>query len=108
LKLHTPPVLSNVPLRSREKGNAFEGSGKATISGRIIFGSFRNPDTHSAKQEASIAEASESAQQRRNQALANRARNNEFNTSRTIEKDAMARIQRLAAGKRNTRKTKGK
>lgn len=108
LSLYTPPVLSDVPYRTREKRNESEGRATATMAGRIIYGGFRNPDTQQAKQEVLIAEASDAAQQRRNQAIANMTRNNEFNTTQSIEKDATARMQRLVASKRNTRKAKGK
>jgi hypothetical protein len=107
LKLHTPSVLCDTPLRAREK-RADPHNGNPTMTGRMIFGGFRNPDTHSAKQQASIAEATEAALQRRNQVMANQARNKEFDTTHRIEKDTTARMQRLAAGKRNTRKSKGK
>ena len=108
MKLQIQPVLSKTPLRVRTKQNTSEGRGNAVIPGRIVFGKFRNPDTLSAKQEASIAEASESATQRRNQAMSIVARTNEFESNSRIERDATARMQRLAASKRNTRKGKGK
>ena len=107
-ELRTPAVLFNEPLRCQRKAISAAGNGVASIPGRIVFGEFRNPDTHTAMQEANIAQASEAAQQRRNQALDQIARKNEFERSQRIEKDATARMQRLAANKRNARKSKGK
>ena len=107
LELSTPPLLLDAPFRDRKKESA-ESNGTITLPGRIVFGGFRNPDTKAAQQEASILEATESAQKRRNQAMANSARSSEYDTSRQIERDATARMQRLAAVKRNTRKSKGK
>ena len=78
------------------------------VTGRIVFGGFRNPDTRSAMQEASIEEAAESAKLRRAQAVAGMARSNEYDTTRRIEKDVTSRMQKLQANKRNTRKGKGK
>jgi hypothetical protein len=78
------------------------------MPGRIIFGNFRNPDTHVAKQEATMAAAEEAAKERRSQMSAAIGRNNEFNTSQQIERDTTARMQRLAAGKRNSRRAKAK
>jgi len=87
---------------------SFEPVGKVLMPGRIVFGSFRNPDTHVAIQEASMAAAEEAVKERRNQIMAGLARNNEYNTSQQIERDATARMQRLAANKRNTRRSKAK
>ena len=106
--LETPPVLSDSLLETVTKQKRQPVDCQKTITGRLIFGDFKNPDTKSAIQEASIEEAAESAQQRRKQAMASRERNNEFNTTQRIEKDATARMQRLQANKRNARKSKGK
>lgn len=103
--LETPPVLSDSLLELVTKQNV---ECQKTIVGRLVFGNFRNPDTKSAIQDALIEEAEESAQQRRKQAMASRERNNEFNTTQRIEKDATARMQRLQANKRNARKSKGR
>jgi len=81
---------------------------KNLMIGRIIFGNFINPDTRSAQQEASIREASAAALERRNQATANRSKQNEYDTSRRIESDVTARMQRLKANKRNTKKGRSK
>lgn len=109
LQIETPPLLVDVPLRSGTDRSPTDAvKGLATIPGRIIFGAFQNPDTHSAKQEASIADAAEAAKERRTQLLDAQARNNEFNKSKQIEKDATARMQRLAANKRNARRAKAK
>jgi hypothetical protein len=107
LKLQTPPVLPDVLLRSQANRSVSEPSGTPTMPGRIIFGNFRNPDTHSAKQEVAIAEASEAAKERRKHLMAAQAHTNEFDTSRRIEMDATARMQRLAASKRSARRNKG-
>lgn len=107
-KLETPPVLVDFPFaRNTRKAKSY-ASPKSMIRGRMVFGGFRNPDTRTALQEASIEEAAESAEQRRVQALAGVARNSEYDTTRRIEKDITSRMQRLQANKRNTRKAKGK
>lgn len=108
LKIENPPVLDNVPLRSQKDKKSIEARGVSSMVGRVVFGEFRNPDTHSAKQEASMAEAAVAAQERRNQIMEAQARNNEYNKARQIEKDATARMQRLAANKRNARRAKAK
>lgn len=108
MNIPSPPVLVDVPLRSKGTLNSTEPSGAPSMPGRVIFGAFRNPDTHLAKQETAMAEASEAAKERRNQIMASQARNNEFNTSRQIERDATLRMQRLAASKRNARRAKAK
>mmetsp|Transcript_5422 Transcript_5422/g.13632 ORF Transcript_5422/g.13632 Transcript_5422/m.13632 type:complete len:116 (-) Transcript_5422:2550-2897(-) len=79
-------------------------SPKILMIGRVIFGNFVNPDTRSARKEASMRQASAAALERRNQAIANRAKNNEYDISRRIESEVTARMQRLAAGKRDTKK----
>jgi len=109
-KLETPPNL-NVEFRSLESKSTAETksqlpSSKILIPGRIIFGNFVNPDTRSAQQDASIKEASAAALERRNQALANRTKESEYDITRKIESSATARMQRLAASKRNARKGK--
>ena len=76
--------------------------------GRLVFGNFTNPDTRSAQQEASIKQASAAALERRNQAMASRTKQNEYDTSRRIESDVTSRIQRLAASKRNAKRGKNK
>jgi hypothetical protein len=108
LRLKTPPLLENEPLRIKSRNQKEKGRGVPTMTGRIIFGEFRNPDTRIAKQEASISEASEAAKLRRSQAVAANVRNHEYDSTRRVENDVTARIQRLAAGKRSTRKAKGK
>jgi hypothetical protein len=108
LKIENTPVLDNVPLRSQKDKKSIEARGVSSMVGRVVFGEFRNPDTHSAKQEASMAEAAVAAQERRSQIMEAQARNNEYNKARQIEKDATARMQRLAANKRNARRAKAK
>jgi hypothetical protein len=80
----------------------------SNMPGRKTFGGFQNPDTRSATQEAAIAEASKAAAQRRAAAVAGQSRRNEFDTTRTIEREVTARMQRLAAEKRSTRRSKAK
>ena len=83
-------------------------SPKNLMIGRVIFGKFINPDTRSAQQEASIKQASAAALKRRNQAMESRTKQNAYDTTRKIESDVTARMQRLAASKRNTKKGKTK
>jgi hypothetical protein len=108
IDIESPPVLVGTPLRSKEDRKATEPRGTPSMPGRVVFGAFRNPDTHVAKQEIAMAEASEAAKERRSQVMAAQARGNEFNTSRQIERDATLRMQRLAASKRNARRSKAK
>lgn len=107
-KLETPPVILDFPFSSNTRTMKLDASRTSIIPGRIVFGGFRNPDTRSAMQEASIEEAAESAELRRAQAVAGMARSNEYDTTRRIEKDVTSRMQKLQANKRNTRKGKGK
>jgi hypothetical protein len=107
MTLETPSLLPDIPFRTQIQRND-TADGQTIIAGRIVFGNFKNPDTRSAIQEVSIEEAAESAEQRRNQALAGQARSNEYDTTRRIQNDVTARMQRLQASKRNTRKSKGK
>ena len=106
--LEIPPILSDSIVWSLQKDKTPRVEYQKTISGRLIFGNFRNPDTKSAMQEASIEEASKSAEQRRKQIMETQERNNAFTISNRIEKDATARMQRLQANKRNARKSKGR
>ena len=109
MKIRSPPLLEGVPLRSRQGNPSVPPAPKGStpsMAGRAIFGEFVNPDTRSAANEAGILAASEAAALRREHVMAMRAHNAEYDTSRRIEKNVMARTQRLAAGKRNTRKSK--
>lgn len=107
-RIETPAKLA-VDVRTLQKYNRGELSGTSVIPGRLAFGGFVNPDTRSAQQEAAIHDASEAAMERRNQILASRARQSEFDTTKRIEKEVTARMQRLAVNKRNARiKGKGK
>jgi hypothetical protein len=108
MRLSTPPVLSQIPLRHQNQKSPEGEDRKATMIGRLVFGEFVNPDTRSATQEAAIEAAAEAAAQRRGQVMANQARNKEYDTTRRIEMDVTSRNQKLAAGKRNVRKAKGK
>lgn len=111
-KLPTPANL-NVEFRF-SKGESFVEktsvmpSSKDLMIGRIVYGNFINPDTRSAQQQASIEQASAAALERRNQAMASRAKQNEYDTTRRIESDVTARMQRLAANKRNRKRGKTK
>jgi hypothetical protein len=107
-RIETPAKLS-VEVRMLKKYNKGEATGTRVIPGRVIFGGFVNPDTRSAQQEAAIMEASEAAMERRNEILASRARQGEFDNTKRIEKEVTARMQKLAVNKRNARiKSKGK
>ncbi len=108
VRIEKPPILVDIPLRSQKDKKSTESKGCPSIAGRFVFGAFRNPDTHSAKQEVSMAEAAEAAKERRSQMMDTLARNSEFNKSSQIERDATARMQRLAAGKRNARRATAK
>lgn len=101
------PTNLDVEYRS-PKMTSVETLSKDSMIGRRIFGDFVNPDTRSAQQEASIERASAAALERRNQAMASRAKQNEYDTTRRIESDITARMQRLAANKRNTKRGKNK
>jgi len=107
--LEIRPVLADMPLRRHQPKVRIEtGDANATMPGRKIFGGFQNPDTRAATQEAAIAAASEAASQRREAALENESRRDEYETSRAIEREATARMQRLAAQKRSARRSKAK
>lgn len=102
--LSITPTLPDTPSRPRKIKTEFQ----SCIGGRKVFGNFVNPDTQSAQQEAAISAASDAVAQRQIAVGQSQARNNEFDTTRTIERTVTARAQKLAAGKRNTRKSKGK
>jgi len=101
------PTNLDVEFRS-PKTTPVEPSSKDSMIGRRIFGDFVNPDTRSAQQEASIQQASAAALERRNQAMASRAKQNEYDTTRRIESDVTSRMQRLAASRRNTKRGKNR
>ena len=92
----------------KERPHDSSSSGQASIPGRLVFGGFVNPDTRSAQQSRAIEDASSAAIERRNQALAHHEKQNTYSRNSQIEKDVTARMQRLAASKRNARKGKGK
>lgn len=109
--LDTPPVLADVPLRGRAASKARSTTADVRheeFKGRMIFHKFVNPDTKSATQEAAISAAATAAAQRRANAAETRDRRNEMDSTRSIERNIMARTQRLAADKRNTRRSKAK
>jgi hypothetical protein len=102
------PDLSDTSLQRHASSVRLELSVDSAMPGRMVFGGFQNPDTRSATQEAAITAASEAATQRREAALASQQRRDQYDTSRAIERDATARMQRLAAQKRSARRAKGK
>ena len=106
LNLPTPTILGD-EFRF-EKSIPVVPMSNSPMIGRLVFGNFINPDTRSAQQEASIKQASAAALERRNQAMASRTKQNEYDTTRRIESDVTARMQRLAASKRNTKRGKKK
>jgi len=110
--IHVPPVLEGVPVRSRASAkankNCDDDHRQEVFGGRIVYRKFVNPDTKSATQEAAISAASEAAAQRRANAVQTMERRNEYDTTRQVERTVMARTQRLAADKRNTRKSNAK
>jgi hypothetical protein len=106
--LEVKPILTDTPLRQHQPKVRIEGGTTNDMPGRKIFGGFQNPDTRSATQEAAIVAASEAATQRREAALANQSRRDEYDTTRAIEREATARAQRLAAQKRSAKRSKAK
>lgn len=95
------PTLPDAPLRNRKSKGAFQSN----IGGRKTFANFVNPDTRSAQQEAAVTAATDSAAQRRAAVHQSQERTSD---NRAMERVVMARTQKLAAGKRNTRKARGK
>jgi len=95
----------NVPLRYHNGEKATKGRGRITkFPGRISFGDFKNPDTLKAKQDAAAQAASEAALQRRS--LHTQAAQGDYNATKQIEREATARMQRLASEKRQARRRK--
>jgi hypothetical protein len=74
-----------------------------TLAGRFKYGDFLNPDTRMAVQEAAQKNAALEGAQRRAQATAQASRHQEYDSTKHIERAATARLQRLAAEKRNTK-----
>lgn len=101
------PDLPEVPLRSARSGIEMPGR-KELLRGRVIYGDFSNPDTRQAAQEAAQQAAAVEAAHRRAHMLESSTRRNEFNTVSSIERNVTMRQQRLAADKRNTRRSKAK
>lgn len=102
------PILSGVPLRSGKSRTTTNVERQEEFKGRIVFGKFQNPDETSATQQAAIDAASQASAQRRANAAQTMERRNEYDSVRSIERNVMARTQRLAAEKRNTRRSKAK
>jgi len=99
----TLPVESNFPRKKKETVES-----QSNVCGRKIFANFSNPDTRSSQQEAAVAAASESAAKRRTITNQAQLKTSEFSTSQAIERAVTARTQRLAASKRNAKKSKSK
>jgi hypothetical protein len=98
------PIL-DVPLRQHIEGrHRGAGYGNETMRGRMVFGNFLNPDTRSAAQEAAQKAASAESAARR----ANLMERKTEVYGPSIEKSITLRQQRLAAEKRNTRRSKAK
>jgi len=77
---------------------------KSSFPGRIVIGEFSNPDTQKAEQAAAAKAASEAAAQRRT--LHSQAAEGSYDAAKKIEREATARMQRLAAERRNARRRK--
>lgn len=77
-----------------------------SLSGRIVFRDFINPDLRSTVLKASQENAALQAAARRAKIASNDARAAEYDTTRRIQLASTSRQQRLAAGKRNTRHSK--
>jgi RNB domain len=112
------PVL-DVPLRRDLATNNINDNKRASsttipstfiekFQGRRVFGGFINPDTRSYAQEESLRQAATETAVRRMNAMEAASRRNEFSQSQTTERNITSRQQRLAADKRNTRKSKTK
>lgn len=103
------PVLSEVPIRSARRAGALSQEHRTEVmKGRVVVGGFQNPDTRSAAQEAALQAAAAEASQRRANALEASSRRSEYDTAQHIQRNITMRQQRLAADKRNTRKSKAK
>jgi exoribonuclease R len=100
--LQVTPTLPDMPSRTRKSKADFHSN----IGGRKTFANFINPNTRAAQQEAAVSAASDAAALRR--VAVTLARTSEFDAARAVERTVTARTQKLAAGKRNTRKSKGK
>ena len=102
-------VLSSIKIESNLTGR-FDArtrsrtARKSSFPGRIVVGEFSNPDTHQAEQAAAAKAASEAAAQRRT--LHSQAAEGSYDAAKKIEREATARMQRLAAEKRNARRRK--
>jgi len=103
----TQPMLPG-PIRCLKRSGPQTPNRKETMKGRIILGDFQNPDTRSAVQEVALQAASAEAAQRRANMLEASSRRTEYDTVKNVERNVTMRQQRLAADKRNTRRSKGK
>jgi len=102
-------VLSSIKIESNLTGRfgaktRSTTARKSSFPGRIVVGEFSNPDTHQAEQAAAAKAASEAAAQRRT--LHSQAAEGSYDAAKKIEREATARMQRLAAEKRNARRRK--
>lgn len=100
-------VLEGVPLRSEQPLSKVrkDNTRVETMTGRIKFCGFSNPDTLINTQAAAAAAAAEAAAKRRAVAVANQTIAN-YQTTQTIKKSVTDRMQRLNAAKRNARRSK--
>jgi hypothetical protein len=99
------PAVSD---RSREVIGAIPVNSKSTIAGRLVFRDFVNPDTRSARQEILQRNAARDAAHRHAQVQAIASRRIEHDSAIRLEREATSRQQRLAAEKRNSRRSKAK
>jgi VacB/RNase II family 3'-5' exoribonuclease len=106
VQTHTIGSVSSSGVSTRRQRNSFPFH--SAISGRKTFSNFVNPDTRAAQQEAAVIAASDAAAQRRMVSQSSNERRNEYDTNRSIERAITARTQRLAAVKRNARKSGSK
>jgi len=102
------PNLPGVLFREVKPPQASMPSRREEFKGRLVFGDFKNPNEKSETQQAMISAASQAAAQRRANAAQTTERRSEYDTVRRIETSVMARTQKLASEKRNTRRSKAK
>jgi VacB/RNase II family 3'-5' exoribonuclease len=98
------PTVFPTPNRPRTQKTEFCSS----MIGRKAFGSFINPDTRSALQDAAASASLMSSIYQNSESSHLIAQGKDFNAARMIERNITARSQKLAAEKRHTRKSKGK
>lgn len=104
------PLRRNTIQVSKNKTNNNENTDvvQQVFNGRFVYSNFINPDTRSYAQEEAQRLAASDTATRRAQVMEAAARRSEYSTTTTIERTVTLRQQRLAADKRNTRKSKAK